>query len=434
MSMTKNKPIYLAALPVSMRAKHAKRPDWREPWLKAGHKLAVGSTCVLLSGALIAPNAAFAADWIEVDGSHYDTVGAAGKGWAWVAQDDLQLNGYNGGAIAAQGDLNIVVENENTVTSTTEPVFGVGDGERGISVINGDLTIEGDGSLDVTSQYDGIAVTNGSLTIDGATVRATGSPTEDSSGTDGAGIAVYGGNVNIVNGADVTALGTGYEGDAYGVYVSGYGENTGKITIENSTLVARGNAAPINVALSDDFGGELYDHSFGMYAYGYNTGIFIKNSNVTAEGQAAGIFSVGTKSSEIQIVDCTVNGSSDVFIRPVDDWWFKHDAEVALTVGKPCDPSLIDDPIESLLESDEVERKVVIKANNLPGKPDPVTPSTSQDESLSLVKTAYASTGDASSLAKTNDATAPFGLAALTGAAAALAAGAVAFVRRRVKE
>ena len=71
-------------------------------------------------GQLLLPSVALAADWINVGGTQYDggaAVSDKAGTWSWNGADDMQLNGYNGGGISAEGNLNIGVTNTNTVTA-----------------------------------------------------------------------------------------------------------------------------------------------------------------------------------------------------------------------------------------------------------------------------------------------------------------------------
>ena len=95
--------------------------------------------------------------------------------------------------LSITGTIVINLQGDNYISSKSD----------GINVFYGDLTINGDGSLTINCTGDvgdGIYVSDGSLTIDGAKVTVN---TETKYGSDA--ITVYDGDVNIINGADVTA-------------------------------------------------------------------------------------------------------------------------------------------------------------------------------------------------------------------------------------
>ena len=62
---------------------------------------AMACLCVLLGG----PSYAAGAESLIIAGATYCEPGASGPGWAWTDADRLELNGYTGEAIGADGDL-----------------------------------------------------------------------------------------------------------------------------------------------------------------------------------------------------------------------------------------------------------------------------------------------------------------------------------------
>lgn len=62
---------------------------------------AMACLCVLLRG----PSYAAGAESLFIAGATYYEPGASGPGWAWTDADRLELNGYTGEAIGADGDL-----------------------------------------------------------------------------------------------------------------------------------------------------------------------------------------------------------------------------------------------------------------------------------------------------------------------------------------
>lgn len=194
-------------------------------WKRAGARLACVGACAFMVGQLLLPSVALAADWINVGGTQYNggvAVGDEAGTWSWNGADDMQLNGYNGGGISAEGNLNIGVTNTNTVTADA--------GQSAIEVSGGNLSITGDGTLNATGQTDvitaaGNGITGGDVTVDGATVNVTATGT-DANGEEcenAEAITAFGGDVTIKNGAtvDVKAGRAAGSGDGYYGYVTG---------------------------------------------------------------------------------------------------------------------------------------------------------------------------------------------------------------------
>ena len=177
-------------------------PHLRADWSHATRRLIVGALSVAVAGSLFVPNVALAAEWVNVGGTQYDAGTAAGDDagtWNWDGADDMKFNGYNGGEIEAAGKLNVNYSGSNTVTNN--------DG-RGIKVMDGanenaELNIQGDASstLNVTSSGDAIW-SEGDINIDGAgTVNATSTESDaiDAKGD----LTIKGsGNVNATGDSD----------------------------------------------------------------------------------------------------------------------------------------------------------------------------------------------------------------------------------------
>lgn len=194
-------------------------------WKRAGARLACAGACALMVGQLLLPSVALAADWINVGGTQYNAGAAVSDDagtWSWNGADDMQLNGYNGGGISAEGNLNIGVTNTNTVTADA--------GQSAIEVSGGNLAITGGGTLNATGQTDvitaaGDGIIGGDVTIDGTTVNVTATGT-DANGEEcenAEAITAFGGDVTIKNGAtvDVRAGRAAGSGDGYYGYVTG---------------------------------------------------------------------------------------------------------------------------------------------------------------------------------------------------------------------
>ena len=138
-------------------------------WRRVTRRIVCGLTCALTVSSLLMPSISFAAEWVEVDGAHYTAGAEAGDGstWAWDGADDMKLNGYNGGSIAAGGKLNVSYEGNNTVANE----YG-----NGISVENegAELNISGTGTLTATAEGNAL-YSEGDMAITGTgTVSATG--------------------------------------------------------------------------------------------------------------------------------------------------------------------------------------------------------------------------------------------------------------------
>ena len=281
-------------------------PHLRADWSHATRRLIAGALCVACASALFMPDAALAAEWVDVDGTQYNAGTAAGDDagtWAWDGADDMKLNGYDGGAIKAAGKLNVSYEGNNTVK--TEPDYAgaaikAQDGASQKAELNitssnssdelnvtaeadaikssGDLSISGPGTVNTTSTAsDGIEA-KGDLSITGSgTVNATGdtegiqsggNATIDSSGTviakggEGAGIDT-GGDLIIKGGGQVEASSK----ETLAV------DTGGSLTVTNASLNASG-------------------VEYGVYAY---KGITLDHATVTVRtseggGQAIALF------------------------------------------------------------------------------------------------------------------------------------------------
>lgn len=268
-------------------------------WRRVTRRIVCGLTCALTVSSLLMPSISFAAEWVEVDGNTYNAGTAAGDGstWAWNGADDMTLNGYNGGGIAAGGKLNVSYEGNNTVANE----YG-----NGISVEKGnnesaELNISGTGTLTVTAEGDAL-YSEHDMTISGAgTVNATGDVSGIHAGKD----------LSINTSGTVTAKGARAEGIV--------AEET--LTVSNSTLTAQGLGSGIYA-----FDGLTIDAAT-VRAYAYPVGedsptaiftdegdITIKNGSFVhayAEGEnASGIYSYncgpGSPGGRIFISDSTV--------------------------------------------------------------------------------------------------------------------------------
>ena len=291
-------------------------------WRKVTWGVVAGVAAVATAGSLMAPSAAIAAEWVNVGGTQYNAGTAAGDDagtWAW----DMKLNGYNGGAIKAEGKLNIAYEGKNTVK--TEPDYAgaaikAQDGTSQKAELNitsskssdelnvtaeadaikstGDLSISGPGTVNTTStSSDGIEA-KGDLSITGSgTVNATGGTegiqskgetTIDSSGTviakggEGYGIAA-GSDLIIKGGGKVEASSISIEEEAAIWAKDGINISDGSQVKANSegylAVDTEGSLAVTNASLNAS------GVEYGVYAY---KGVTLDHATVTVRTSANG--------------------------------------------------------------------------------------------------------------------------------------------------
>lgn len=216
-------------------------------WRRVTRRIVCGLTCALTVSSLLMPSISFAAEWVEVDGNTYTAGTAAGDGstWAWNGADDMTLNGYNGGGIAAGGKLNVSYEGNNTVAN---------EGGNGISVENvtsesAELNISGTGTLTATAEGDAL-YSQGDLTISGTgDVNATG----DASG-------IHADNdLSINTSGTVTAKGARAEG----------------ILADGDITIAGGGTVDT-----------ISEQDFGIIA---KEALTVSNSTLTAQGSRGGV-------------------------------------------------------------------------------------------------------------------------------------------------
>lgn len=180
--------------------------------------------CVLLGG----PSYAAGADSLFIAGDTYCEPGVSGPGWAWTNYDHLELTGYAGEAIGADGDLVVTLVGQNSVVETHAPDADIS--MSGMEVW-GNLTLRGSGSLTATGSQCGIHVSQ-ALMVDGCTVgaRADGAGVVDQTV---AGIAA--GSLTVRGGGRVVAAGAGSDAGLcfYGVRLldEGYGADAASETL-----------------------------------------------------------------------------------------------------------------------------------------------------------------------------------------------------------
>lgn len=197
--------------------------------------VAMACLCVLLGG----PSYAAGAESLIIAGATYYETGVSGPGWVWTDADHLELNGYAGEAIGAEGDLVLTLTGQNSVTESHAPDADIT--LCGMEVW-GSLTLRGTGTLTATGSQCGIYVSQ-ALVVDGCTVdaRADGADISDEAvaGVIAGDMAVRGGGRVVAAGA-----GTGAGVRAYGVFLQdaglGEGEAGCRLSVDASWLDAAG--------------------------------------------------------------------------------------------------------------------------------------------------------------------------------------------------
>lgn len=201
---------------------------------------AMACLCVLLGG----PSYAAAADSLFIAGATYYEPGVSGPGWAWTNYDHLELTGYAGEAIGADGDLMVTLVGQNSVVETHAPDADIS--MSGMEVW-GNLTLRGSGSLTATGSQCGIHVSQ-ELVVDGCTVDAK---------ADGAGVVdqtvagIAAGSLTVRGGGRVVAAGAGSDASLrfYGVRLldEGFGTDAASKTlaVDASWLDATGTDAGV---------------------------------------------------------------------------------------------------------------------------------------------------------------------------------------------
>ena len=196
---------------------------------------AMACLCVLLGG----PSYAAGAESLIIEGATYCEPGVSGPGWAWTDADHLELNGYAGEAIGADGDLVLTLAGQNSVTESHAPDADIT--LCGMEVW-GNLTLRGTGALSATGSQCGIHVSQ-VLVVDGCTVDARADGADI---TDEAVAGVIAGDMAVRGGGRVVAAGAGSGAGvrAYGVYLQDAGLGAGaagcRLSVDASWLDAAG--------------------------------------------------------------------------------------------------------------------------------------------------------------------------------------------------
>ena len=197
--------------------------------------VAMACLCVLLGG----PSYAAGAESLIIAGATYYEPGVSGPGWVWTDADHLELNGYAGEAIGAEGDLVLTLAGQNSVTESHAPDADIT--LCGMEVW-GSLTFRGAGTLTATGSQCGIHVSQ-ALVVDGCTVDARADGADI---TDEAVAGVIAGDMAVRGGGRVVAAGAGSRAGvrAYGVYLQDAGLGDGatgcRLSVDASWLDATG--------------------------------------------------------------------------------------------------------------------------------------------------------------------------------------------------
>lgn len=178
---------------------------------------------IVLATLLVIPAAAFAASSIRIEGTDYYAEGAPEGGfsdkgrnndpdgpdtWHWDGKNDLTLNGYDGGYIAADGDLTITLKGDNTVSDDYKT-----DQDRWYDITQYSISLSGDenaivgteGSTlhtthPIVNHYGDLTIKDATIDADGQIVSNAGSMTIENSSIDqdGGMLRAYG-ELNIIN-------------------------------------------------------------------------------------------------------------------------------------------------------------------------------------------------------------------------------------------
>ena len=197
--------------------------------------VAMACLCVLLGG----PSYAAGAESLIIAGATYCEPGVSDPGWAWADADHLELDGYAGDAIGADGDLVVTLAGQNSVTESQAPDADIT--LCGMEVW-GSLTLRGTGSLAASGSQCAVHVSR-ALLVDGCTVDARADGADI---TDEAVAGVIAGDMAVRGGGRVVAAGAGSEAGvrAYGVYLQDAGLGDGsagcRLSVDASWLDAAG--------------------------------------------------------------------------------------------------------------------------------------------------------------------------------------------------
>ena len=266
-------------------------------WRRVTRRIVCGLACALTASSLLMPSVSLAAEWVNVGGTQYNTAAGDEAGtWAWDGADDMKLNGYNDGAIEAAGKLNVSYSGNNTVTNDDGRGIEVSDGANE----NAELNIQGDAAstLNVASSGDAIW-SEGDINIDGAgTVNATSAEGDaiDAKGD----LTIKGsGNVNATGDSDGIRADDNITIDNSGTVTAKATDDQGIEAGENLTIKGGGKVQASSVkdeAIEADGNIEISGGSqvkassekdYAVKAYG---GLTVTNASLNAHGVGYGVY------------------------------------------------------------------------------------------------------------------------------------------------
>ena len=294
----------------------------RGSWRRVTRRIVCGLACALTVSSLLMPSVSLAAEWVDVDGTQYNAGTAAGDEagtWSWDGADDMRLNGYNGGEIKAEGKLNVNYSGNNTVTNND-------DNGHGILVTNGanenaELNIQGDASstLNVTSSSDAIR-SEGDINVDGAgTVNATSAEADaiDAKGN----LTIKGsGNVNATGDSDGIRADDNITIDSSGTVTAKATKDQGIEAGENLTIKGAGKVeassiedaaiwADGNIEISG--GSQVKASSEEDYAVEAKGSLTVTNASLNAHGVRYGVYTYKGITLDGATVTVRANAGSD---------------------------------------------------------------------------------------------------------------------------
>ncbi len=199
---------------------------------------------------------------LRVGGVEVTSANTSGTGWSYDNQTrTLTLDGfiYEGNGVGIQseyGDLTINIKGNNKIKNTSKSNWW----DLAINIMNGKLTIEGDGTLEATggTGYTSCGISSGSkLTINSGTVIAAAQSAENAMAIYTYGIVMNGGKLIaqsadatngssygigshgdiIINGGTVTATAGTASQESYGLEISSVSGVEGKISLSSNAIV-----------------------------------------------------------------------------------------------------------------------------------------------------------------------------------------------------
>ena len=199
---------------------------------------------------------------LRVGGVEVTSDNTSGTGWSYDNQTrTLTLDGfiYEGNGVGIQseyGDLTINIKGNNKIKNTSKSDWW----DLAINIMNGKLTIEGDGTLEATggTGYTSCGISSGSkLTINSGTVIAAAQSAENAMAIYTYGIVMNGGKLIaqsadatngssygigshgdiIINGGTVTATAGTASQESYGLEISSVSGAEGKISLSSNAIV-----------------------------------------------------------------------------------------------------------------------------------------------------------------------------------------------------